>query len=119
MGCLQGAEDILARAGAGINKPARVKLFERTYIVLAALTLSVRGKRAADIGAFLPCEPEPMQILEHRGGEFGFGARSVQVFVPKDENAAMSKRAFLGDPKGARVAEVQESSGRGGEPAAV
>jgi hypothetical protein len=60
-----------------------------------------------------------MQIVEHGCGKFRFRARHIQVFVPKDEDAAMCKGAFLGDPKGARVTEVQESGGRGGKPAAV
>jgi hypothetical protein len=60
-----------------------------------------------------------MQIVEHSTGKFGFGASRIQVFIPQDKNTAMSKRAFLSNPKRACVAEMEVPGWGGGEPAAV
>ena len=114
-----GGLDVLARAGAGVETAGGAELGESITIERQAFALGIGSERAATIGAFLPVETEPAQVFEHGGGEFGLGARGVEVFVAEDEDAVLGLGALLGGPKSFGMAEVKIAGGRRSETAAV
>ena len=67
----------------------------------------------AELG--VPGEAEPVEVFAHGGGELGAGALGVEVFVAEIERAVGGAGALVGDPEGARVAEMEQAGGRGGE----
>ena len=83
------------------------------------LALSVRTDCATAVGSFLPLKTEPAQVFGHRLDKFLLAARAVEVFVAQHERAADFLRALLGNPKSARVTEMQITGRRGGETAAI
>src|SRR5690606_14922544 len=61
-------------------------------IGITALTLPVRGKRAADIRAFIPAQAKPAQRIEYRLLGFRRGALLVGVLDAQDELATVLAR---------------------------
>jgi len=119
MGRLQSAQDILARTGAGVNKPAGAQFLESCAVKFDTLTLVIRSERTTAVRAFLPLETEPAQIFEHRGNKLRFAAIPVEVFVAQDQTAVRGQGALLGNPESASMSKVQQARGRWGEAAAV
>jgi hypothetical protein len=68
--------------------------------------LLVRAKVAADIRAFLPTKTKPAEVFEHRGDKLRAAPVAVEVFVAKDELAAVLLGTDLGGPESAGVSEV-------------
>ena len=60
-----------------------------------------------------------MQILDHRFDELGMRPLRVEVLVAEHERAAMLRRSARGNQERASVAEMQQSSRRRCETAAI
>jgi len=60
-----------------------------------------------------------VKIGQHGLYEFRAAALRVQVFVAKDQLAAMLGCTLRGGPEGASVAEMEQACGRGSEAATV
>ena len=116
---LRGLLDVLARAGAGIDEAAEVKLLERRPVERKTLALLVGCERAAHVRSLLPVESKPAKVFEHGADELRLGACGIEVFVAQDECASVFARAFLGCPEGQRVAEMEMARGRRREASAI
>src|SRR5689334_5870438 len=115
----ESTENVLARAGTGVDEAAIPQFFQSATVSIQTFTLIVRAERSAAIRPFLPLESKPAQVLNHRRDKFLLAAGAIEVFVAQDQNAAMPLRALLSDPKGTRMAEVQIARRRRREPASV
>ncbi len=74
------------------------------------LGLPVRPVRAADVGALVPVEAEPPQVLEHaRDGLLGHAAR-VGVLDAQHERAAVVAREQPREQRAAHVADVHRAA---------
>src|SRR5690606_6790286 len=91
----------------------------RLQIKPAPLALHVRSVRSADVGAFLPFEPEPAQVLEHLLGIPGLAAIRIEILVAKNERATGGAGALLSRPKGERMPQVQRAAGCGSDATAI
>src|SRR5271167_2955858 len=80
---------VLARAGARIDESAIAQFAPALQVKLAAPALLVRRKRSADIGAFVPANAKPAQVLDHGLGEFWLRALRVEVLIAKDQRATV------------------------------
>ena len=107
----QCVEDIAARAGAGENEAGGVEGGEGGAVTGQPGALRDHG--------FAPREAEPAEVLEHGGDEIEAEAEGVEVIVAEEECATGGAGAFGGEPKCARVAEVEMARGRRGEAAEV
>ena len=107
MGCGEGVLDVPAGAGAGVDRAQGAEAFESGDVMLAALALGVRTIRAAAVGAFLPLESEPAEVLDQGLDEKGAAAGGVEVFIAQHERTAVLGGALLGDPEGLGMTEVQ------------
>ena len=65
--------------------------------------------RAAGVGAFVPVQPEPAQVLQRGGGRAGLHLRVVEVFDAEDERASAGADGKPGEQERPGVAEVQRS----------
>ncbi len=116
---LQGAPDVLPGTFARINEALGLKSFESGAIQLEPLALVVWSKGAPAVGPFVPLEAEPAQVLEHGADKFGFAPGPVEVFVAKQESAALRACALLRGPKSSRVAKMKETGRGGGDSATI
>ncbi len=107
----EGAQNILPRAGAGIDETAGAQALEGRDVMIAARTLIVRREGSADIRPFTPVKPKPAQILVRRLDKLWATAGGVEVVIAQQEGAADLLRTLLRDPKSARVTEVKIASG--------
>src|SRR5206468_3065864 len=114
VGRAERVENIFARAGARVNAFAGLQFLQGGPVKIKPLALSVWTECAAAVGSFLPLKTEPAQVFSHRRDKFFLAARAVEVFVAQHERAADFLRALLGNPKSARVTEVQIARGRWG-----
>jgi hypothetical protein len=119
MGGLQGAQDVLSGAAAGIDVTVGLEFFESSLIVCSPFALRIWPKWTAHIGSFVPAQAKPPQVCEHRIDEFRFTTGAIQIFVAHHEYASLRARALLCNPEGAGVAEVEETGRRRGEAAAI
>src|SRR5437762_14204611 len=83
------------------------------------LALGIWTERATAVGTFLPLKTEPAQVFGHRRDKILLPARAVEVFVAEHERAGEFFRALLGNPKSARMTEVQIAGRRWRETAAI
>src|SRR5439155_7275839 len=84
-------------------------------IAIQAFGLKVRPVWSADVGPFVPVQPEPPQAVENAFDHLGRRAFDVGVFDTEDERAAMPAREEPVEERGARAADVQIAGWRGGE----
>ena len=106
---VQRGGDIRAGAEAGVNQAARAQLFERRFVVGAALRL--------DQHRLVPVEPEPAQVLVDAVDELGPAARLVEVLDPEQELAAAGARARVTERprcRRGRGAAVRSATARSG-----
>ena len=78
-----------------------------------------RGGAAFVVGALVPAEAEPAEIVEDLGGLAGEGAGDVEVFHPEDELALRPARRGRAEEGRGGAAEVEVAGRRGREAAAV
>ena len=83
------------------------------------LALDIGRARAAHVGAFLPIQTEPAEILDDRLAELRAAAVTVQILDPQDQRAAPLSRPRLRRPKRGRMAQMQITGGRGRDSAAI
>src|SRR5205085_306799 len=103
------------RAETVVRVAGRQQLLRVRLVEMQALGLPVRTARSADIGAFVPVEPEPAQIAED--ARLGLARRALDVGVldPEDEGAAVTPREEPVEQRRAGVADVQVPGGAGSE----
>src|SRR3954470_24336990 len=85
----------------------------------AALALHIGRERAADLGTFVPPQPEPVQILDDRLAEFRTASHQVEVFNAKNQLASCGTGPLLSDPKRAGMTDVEISCRRRGQTPAI
>lgn len=111
VGCTKGIEDIAARAVAGENSAGGVEAGEGGAVK--------REPRALVDDGLGPREAKPTQVFEHGGDEIETEADGVEVVVAQEQGAAGGAGALGGEPKRARMAEVEVAGGRGREASAI
>jgi len=119
VGSGEGAEDIVSGARAGVDGFLLLEAVESGLVLGEAFALAVGGEGAAAVGAFVPLETEPGEILEHGGDEVRSGPAGVEVVVAEDEGTVVLLGAGLRGPEGPGVAEVEVAGGRWGEASPV
>jgi len=87
--------------------------------MLAAFTLRVRRKWPAAIRSLGPRNSEPVQVLDHRVDEFRTASLPIEIFISQNECSSALGGALGGNPKRARVANVEKAGRRGGETPAI
>jgi len=83
------------------------------------LALNIRDERSADVRAFVPIKPEPVQIIDDRIGKFSAAAIAIQIFDPQNEPTAGFAGTFLRPPECHCVTNVQKARRRWCDTAAV
>src|SRR5215467_1763611 len=96
----QGALQVFARAGAGIDKAAVAQPAPGFQIKIAPTALVVWAEGAADVWTFVPVEPQPAQIVEHCSNKFLPAALEVEILIAEDELAAGGPGSPPGRPEG-------------------
>src|SRR5437763_16623808 len=109
---LQGAQDILPRTDARIDKAARLQFLERSKVEWEPLALRVRAAGSAAIRPLLPLKAKPAKIFQHCRDEFWPGAGSVQIFVAQNESPAAISCSLLRSPKCPGMSQMQETCWR-------
>ena len=105
----------LLRAEAGVNRPAVLQAVERGLVGVEALGLEVRARVAADLGALVPVEVEPLHGVQDDLDVLFGRTLGIGVLDAQDEGAARCAGECPVIDCGARAADVQASSGRGCE----
>jgi phosphoglycolate phosphatase len=105
------AQDIAPRTVTRVNEPAIAQFLPGGEIEWPALALPNRFP--------LPFQSEPAQIFLDRVPKSRTAPRAIQVFDAQEENAARRPCTFLCTPKSDGVTDVQITSGRRREPAAI
>ena len=99
--------DVFMRTKARVYKSAGPEPLQSGRIKRASLALVVRPPRPPHVRPLPPLKTEPFEILQHRRDKLQLKARGIQVFVAQDQAAAGGRGPLLGNPKRARVAQVQ------------
>jgi len=76
------------------------------------LALNIRDERSADVRAFVPIKPEPVQIIDDRVGKFSAAAIVIQIFDPQNQPTAGFAGTFLRPPECHCVTDVQKARRR-------
>ena len=76
-------------------------------VLLEPLRLKIRRVRTADVGPFVPVEPEPPQALDDPRDHVPGRSLGVRVLDAQDERAAMAAREEPVEERRARAADVQ------------
>src|SRR6266566_535887 len=103
---------MLRATGAWVNKVTDAQFFPDLQVTRTPLALNIRGKRSADIRSFIPVQPEPVQILDHRVGKFSAATIAIQIFDPQKQLATGFPCTFLRPPERHRVTDVQKTGRR-------
>ncbi len=106
---LRGRTEAVVR-GSRAEQLRGVRLIE-----MQPLRLPVRTVRAADVGPFVPVEPEPAQVAHDRGLRLARRSLDVGVLDAQDEGAAGAAREQPVEQRRAGVADVQLPGGAGSE----
>jgi hypothetical protein len=109
MRCLQCAEDILARASARIQEARGLKTPEFRAVKFDAFALVIGRVRPANIGALVPSESKPFQVFDESSYELRARARTIEVFIAKDQFTPRGASALLSDPESARMPEMEQA----------
>ena len=104
----------LAAAGAGVGEAPRLQHGQRRLVHGSPLALAVGAGGAAAVGAFVPVEAEPAQVVQHPRLRAGHRARGVDVLHPQDEQALVARAVLAGQQGRAEIAGVQVAGGAGG-----
>ena len=87
---------------AGVAQAIRVGAIHRQ-----PLRLAVGSELATAVGAFVPVDAEPAQVLENALGRGDGGARLVGVLEPKHERPALAAREEPVEQRGPGVTDVK------------
>ena len=115
VGRRRGPLDVGPRAGARVDSLRPLQALQRLGIRIEPERLDVRGRRAADVGAFVPVEPQPFQVGARTGLRPGPGPRGVEVLDPQDHPAPGAPGGEPGDQEGPGMPQVQPPRRRGGQ----
>ena len=80
------------------------------------LRLEIRRVRAADVGPFVPVEPQPAQAVDDAGDHLPRRSLGVGVLDAQHEGAAVPPREQPVEQRRARAADVKVAGRRRGEP---
>src|SRR5262249_25559040 len=94
------------------------KLTHRGLVALQLLRLVVRPVRAADLGALVPVEAEPLEAVEDRLERLGDIPLLVGVVDAQDELAAVLAGEEPVEQRRADAADVKVARGAGGKTSA-
>src|SRR3954466_6403362 len=108
--------EFLRRAEAVVGVAAGEQLVGVRQIKSLPLRLAIGAAAAADVGAFVPLEAEPAQVVEDALFRLLGRALDVGVFDAQDERAVVPAREQPVEERGAGVADVQLPGGTRGEP---
>ena len=87
--------------------------------MFSPLTLRVRPDGPTAIRAFMPENPKPVKVLDHRGDELGSASLWIQILIAKNQYAAVLVRALGRDPEGSRMAEMEKARRRRSKASAI
>ena len=104
-----GGAEAVVRVAAG-DQLVRVR-----RVQMEPLRLPIGTVRPADVGALVPVETQPAQILENPGLRLASGPLGVGVLDAQDERAVVAVREQPVEQRRARVADVQLTGGRRSE----
>lgn len=113
----KGIEDIAAGTSAGVDVAGVAKGAPDGEVI--ALALEVGGVRAADVGALVPINAEPVEIGGDGGEELGAAAGGIEVLDAEDECAGGGLCTLVGGPECEGVAEVKVAGGGRGDAATI
>ena len=86
-----------------------------TRVDVVALALQVRPAGAANVGAFLPVDPEPLEAVVNGGEGFGGVAGGIGVLDTEDEGALVMASEQPVKQGGAGSSDVEVTGGGWGE----
>ena len=101
----------LGRAVAIVGASLRYQAIRHRAIAIEPLGLKVRRVRSADVGSFVPIEPEPAQPVEDAGHHFPRGPAGIRVFDAQHERPAMTPGVEPIEERRAGAADVEVSRG--------
>src|SRR5579864_1321289 len=102
---------VLLRAETEIRLALSQQPLRMFAIDFQPIGLSIGTVCAANIGTFVPIEPQPFQILEQRSLETRFTALNVGVLDAQHHRAALLPRKEPVEQRGTGIADVQMSGG--------
>jgi hypothetical protein len=114
-----GLKDVAPRTGAGIKQRRVPQFLPGGEIDFAAFTLDIRRKRSAHIRSFIPSQSKPVKVFDDRVAKFSPASIVIQIFYPENELSTGLSSTFLRAPERHRMADVQITSRRRCEAAAV
>jgi len=114
-----GLREILSRAGARINESCVAQPPPRLEIKRWPFALRVGTEVAAAVRPFHPTKAEPLEVFDHRARKLGTRTLRIEVFVAQDQGSTALGGTLRGDPKGARMPDVQKPGGRRCEASAI
>lgn len=115
----EGAQHILPGTSTREEQAVGAKPLKSGAIERQSLALRIWRVRTAAVGAFLPANAKPAQILEHRADKLGATTGTVEIVVTKDELPLLRSGPLMRGPKSTRVPEVQVTRRRWREAAAI
>src|ERR1035437_1162266 len=110
---------ILARANARIEKPALPQPSPSLQIVRPALTLRVRGTRAATFRPLTPANSQPAQVFGHGADNLRPRALRIQILIPQNQGSLILDRPLRRDPERPRMTNVQQPRRRRRQASAI
>ena len=113
----RSAGDVGPRARARIHALAVLEALEPLFIMRRLAPTEDRTPRPSQVWTLIPIETKPAEVFERSSGSPRPQPRPVQVFDAQNDPSACMPCGQPGDQKRARVAEVQSTRRRRGEPA--
>lgn len=74
---------------AGTNELAATQHIPSREIMLPTLTLDVRSKWSAAVGAFCPGNPQPPQVFDHGPNKFRPTPLGIEIFVSENQDTVV------------------------------
>jgi hypothetical protein len=71
--------------------------------------LDVGGGWTTDVRAFVPIEPQPIEVDERRLAGIGANPGHIEILYSKDDPSASMSRSQPGDQEGPRVSQVESA----------
>ena len=103
---------LLFGAVAAVGDVSRDQFVDDFAVPLDTLRLSIRRVGPADVGPFVPLQPQPAEIIEHHLLRPARGARHIGIFDSDDELATMMAGEEPVEDRRARATDMQVAGGR-------
>ena len=85
VGRARGARNLASRTGTAERAADLQQVVNCPVVAGRALALPVRTERPPTIGSFIPIDPQPAQIVQHRGLCARYQPRAIEIFDAHDE----------------------------------